>query len=313
MPVQRFAASLPGIAGAVRGALKKADQALGGWLPGGGVASPATRAVQRVLPSRKAVAEAVRDQVVVPVLDGGIGAGVLPTKEAMFARYLTGTAKPLTVYPEQQKQAIRDAYERLAMEDTREQVDKIFKSENPLYREYSNTRSELNRLQGLLRDRAELGKGEPTPDEQTMLKRLESTQAALKKRLGISELDAAAGSVKVGDDQRLDIIRRHGLSKPEEFTVNYQGAYGGSTSSGALPEEVQLTLGRFNVRDGEIRDRYKFDSLGDGRTYRIPDGDMVYPDAAGGGKTASDLIELGLRSGVINPGSGYDIRVPLGR
>lgn len=313
MPVQRFAASLPGIAGAVRGALKKADQALGGWLPGGGVPSPATRAVQRVLPSRKAVAETVRDQVVVPVLDKGIGAGVLPTKEAMFARYLTGTAKPLTVYPEQQKQVIRDAYGRLAIEDTREQVDKIFKAENPLYREYSDTRSELNRLQSQLRDRAELGQGESTPDEQARLRRLESQQAALKNKLGISELDATAGSVKVGDDQRLDIIRRHGLSKPEEFTVNYQGAYGRSGLSGGLPEDVQLSLGRFEVRNGEIRDRYKFDDLDAGRVYRTPDGSMVYPDAAGGGGIASDLIELGLKSGVINPRSGYDIRVPLGR
>jgi len=309
MPIQRFAAALPGIASAVRSALGKADQALGGWLPGGGVASPVTKAVQTVTPSVKEVVSGVRDQVAVPLLDRGIESGVLPTKKAMFARYLSGTSKPLTVYPEQHKKAIQGAYDALVIEQTRDQVDKIFKSSNPLYQQYSKAATEASALERRMRDRAESGQGEPSASELASLSRLQAERSELQRRLGLSSLDRWEGNVALSDQQRTDIIRKHGLARPQDFTVGYEGAYGG-----ALPDEVQLSLGRFQVQDGVLKDRYKFDWLEDGRTFRHPvDGVMVYPDAIGGGTMASDLIELGLKSGVITPRSGYDIRVPLKR
>lgn len=309
MPVKRFAASVPGIVGALQGALKRVDQALGGWLPGGGVASPVTKAVQTVTPSAKEVIGGVRDQVAVPILDRGIESGVLPTKEAMFARYLSGTSKPLTVYPDKQKQAIQGAYDALAIEQTRDQVDAIFKSSNPLYQQYSKAATEADALQRRLRDRAELGQGEASAVESASLSRLQAERSELQRRLGLSSLDRQEGNVALSDQQRTDIIRKHGLAQPQDFTVGYEGAYGG-----ALPDEVRLSLGRFQVQDGVLKDRYKFDHLEDGRTLKHPvDGGMVYPDAMGGGTVASDLIELGLKSGVITPRSGYDIRVPLKR
>lgn len=309
MPVKRFAASVPGIVGALQGALKRADQALGGWLPGGGVASPVTKAVQTVTPSAKEVIGGVRDQVAVPILDRGIESGVLPTKEAMFARYLSGTSKPLTVYPDKQKQAIQGAYDALVIEQTRDQVDEIFKSSNPLYQQYSKAATEASALQRRMRDRAESGQGEPSASELASLSRLQAERSELQRRLGLSSLDRQEGNVALSDQQRTDIIRKHGLARPQDFTVGHEGAYGG-----ALPDEVQLSLGRFQVQDGVLKDRYKFDWLEDGRTVRHPvDGGMVYPDATGGGTIASDLIELGLKSGVITPRSGYDIRVPLKR
>jgi hypothetical protein len=309
MPVKRFAASVPGIVGALQGALKRADQVLGGWLPGGGVASPVTKAIQAVTPSTKELVSGVRDQVAVPILDRGIESGVLPTKEAMFARYLSGTSKPLTVYPGRQKQAIQAASDTLAIEQTRDQVDEIFKSSNPLYQEYSKASAEASAMQRRLRNRSELGQGAPSPSELAELDRLQAGRAELEKRLGLSALSGMTGSVALSNEQRKDIISRHELVRPGNLTVGNNSAYGG-----ALPREVQLSLGSFEVRDGEIRDRYKFDGLENGRTYRHPeDGGMVYPDALGGGTMASDLIELGLKSGVITPRSGYDIRVPLER
>jgi hypothetical protein len=39
----------------------------------------------------------------------------------------------------------------------------------------------------------------------------------------------------------------------------------------------------------------------------------VYPDAAGGGELGSDLIEMGLKIGILKPSSGYDIKIPYSK
>jgi hypothetical protein len=79
-----------------------------------------------------------------------------------------------------------------------------------------------------------------------------------------------------------------------------------------MPEEVALSLGRFNIKDNKITDRYKFDDLQAGRDQSDEYG-SVYPDAAGGGQLASDLIELGLKTKILNPNSGYDIKIPYSK
>ena len=45
---QRPAGSAPGVLDEIKGSWNKADAALGGWLPGGGVANPASGAVRAV-------------------------------------------------------------------------------------------------------------------------------------------------------------------------------------------------------------------------------------------------------------------------
>ena len=191
---------------------KEADKRLGGWLPGGGTAAPPVSAFQAAAPIAGRLASKIRDEKIIPVIDKGIETGALPTKEAMFARYLTGTSKPLTVYPQ------------------------------PLIDKISTT------------------------------------------------------------------------FEPENTVVGTQSAYTGGT----MPEDVAHSLGRFNIKDNVIYDRYKFDDLEKGRqpagVYLLPGGlqirNSVYADAAAGGNLASDLIELGLKTGIITPSSGYDVRVP---
>lgn len=190
---------------------KTADKTLGGWLPGGGTASP-------VAPSIRRFAESAREQVIVPAIDEGLKRGVLPTKETMFARYLTGTSKPLTTYPPQLLNTISEETKR--------------------------------------------------------------------------------------------------SSSPGNTTFNYERAYAGN-----LPEDIKLSLGMFNVKNNVIEDRYQFDDLEAGRhdldqfalggSYDNTKRRNVYADAAEGGPMASNLIELGLKTGIINPKSGYDVRIPL--
>ena len=87
---------------------KEADKRLGGWLPGGGTASPASRAVQ---PVKNAVKLAnVRDVALIPALDKGLSAGVVPPVAGMYARFLSGTSKPLTELPPALQAEIPGAY-----------------------------------------------------------------------------------------------------------------------------------------------------------------------------------------------------------
>jgi hypothetical protein len=284
---------------------KEADKRLGGWLPGGGTAAPPVRAFQAAAPVAGRLAGKFRDETIIPVIDKGIQSGVLPTKETMFARYLTGTSKPLTVFPEPLLDKVSNAYDQVAIEATRNDVDKIFK-QTPLFRQYESTQTELNNLNTRLRDQAEMYSRQPSFQEQERITQYEQKLDKLRQSLNLPDYNLPHDRIPkttLDNKERLEIIKQHDLVKPGNVTVGTVAAYN------IMPKEVQLSLGRFDIKDNMINDRYKFDHLEKGREYVYGRG-SVYPDATGGGELASDLIELGLKTGIINPSSGYDIRIP---
>ena len=284
---------------------KEADKATGGWLPGGGTAAPPVRTIQTAAPIAGRLAGTLRDQLVIPVLDKGIETGVLPTKEAMFARYLTGTNKPLTVYPKPLLNKILNVYDQVAIEATRDDVDKIFK-QNPLYRQYETVQNELNNFSTKLRDQAEMTGVESSFENQQKLKEYEQKANTLRKSLNLPNYSLPSDRLSekvLNNQERLNIIQKNNLVQPENISIGYNAAYD------VMPEEVQLSLGRFSIKDNKIKDRYKFDELQAGRQMISGMGN-VYPDAAGGGELGSNLIELGLKTKILNPNSGYDIRIP---
>lgn len=292
----------------VVGAYKQADKAAGGWLPGGGIAAPPVRAMQAAVPIAGRLAGAIRDQTIIPVLDKGIETGVLPTKETMFARYLTGTNKPLTVYPQPLLNDVSKAYDRAAIETTRDEVDKIFK-QNPLYRQYETTQNELNKLSTRIRNQAEMTGVDSSVQDRQKLKQYEQKTNELRKSLNLPDYNLPYDRIPettLSNQERLSMIQKNNLVQPGNVTFGSRVAYG------LMPEEVALSLGRFNIKDNKITDRYKFDDLQAGRQ-QITGAGSVYPDAAGGGVLGSDLIELGLKTKILNPNSGYDIRIPYSK
>jgi len=292
----------------VVGAYKQADKAAGGWLPGGGIAAPPVRAMQAAVPIAGRLAGAIRDQTIIPVLDKGIETGVLPTKETMFARYLTGTNKPLTVYPQHLLNDVSKAYDRAAIETTRDEVDKIFK-QNPLYRQYETTQNELNKLSTRIRNQAEMTGVDSSVQDRQKLKQYEQKTNELRKSLNLPDYNLPYDRIPettLSNQERLSMIQKNNLVQPGNVTFGSRVAYG------LMPEEVALSLGRFNIKDNKITDRYKFDDLQAGRQ-QITGAGSVYPDAAGGGVLGSDLIELGLKTKILNPNSGYDIRIPYSK
>jgi hypothetical protein len=264
--------------------------------------------MQTVAPIAGRLAGAIRDQAVIPVLDKGIETGVLPTKEAMFARYLTGTSKPLTVYPKPLLDEISGAYDQAAIETTRDDVDKIFK-QSPLYRQYETTQNELNNLSTSLRDRAEMTGVESSVQDRQKLKQYKQKINELRQSLNLPDFNLPHDHIPeatLSNQERLSIIKKNNLVRPGNVTFGLRTAYR------LMPEEIALSLGRFNIKDNKITDRYKFDNLQVGRQ-QINRFGNVYPDAAGGGVLGSDLIEMGLKTGILNPSSGYDIRIPYSK
>jgi len=284
---------------------KEADKRLGGWLPGGGTAAPPVRVFQTAAPVAGRLAGKIRDAAIIPVIDKGIQSGILPTKETMFARYLTGTNKPLTVFPEPLLDKISNTYDQAVIEATRNDVDKIFK-QTSLFRQYENTQAELDNLSTRLRDQAEMYSRQPSFEEQERITQYKQKLDKLRQSLNLPDYNLPHDRIPrttLDNKKRLEIIKQHSLITPGNVTV------GDVTAYTMMPEEVQLSLGRFNIKNNIINDRYKFDQLEKGREYIYGQG-SVYPDAAGGGEVASDLIELGLKTGIINPSSGYDIKIP---
>lgn len=293
----------------LRGLYQKADKALGGWLPGGGTGNPLSKpvrqATQKATNAPRAAATAFRELAIVPAIDKGVESGVLPTKEALFVRYLTGTSKPLTAYPKQHKQAISNALDDLAIENTREQVDQLYKQKNPDHIKLFEVTGQLRSLLQTVSARAETGGAQPTKKELAVIAALEKEQAKLAKKLGLKGIVLGDEPANISRQERLRLINKHGLADKNNMATGFEAAYGDN-----LPRDVQLSLGRFEIRDGEIQDRYKFDNLDQGRRMH-PVWGNTYPDAQGGGEAASILIELALKTGLIDPQSGYDIRIPL--
>lgn len=81
--MQRPAGSAPGVFGALQSAWSKADKNLGGWLPGGGTANPASKAVKTV--SKAAVSGGVLSLLPRPAVMDAAGALGLPVIAATAA------------------------------------------------------------------------------------------------------------------------------------------------------------------------------------------------------------------------------------
>ncbi len=79
----------------------------GGLLPGGAasLASPVKQQIQKTFSPAN-----VRDVALIPALDKGLSTGAIPPVAGMYARFLTGTSKPLTELPPALQAEIPAAY-----------------------------------------------------------------------------------------------------------------------------------------------------------------------------------------------------------
>ena len=226
----------------------------------------------------------LRDNVAVPVLDKAMESGIVPGKEGMYMRYLSGTEKPLTQMPAD----VRAAEAHL----NQEKVDRQKKYSN--LSSVGETFREWQTLSDSVKQRNQMfnmyGKGSPaTEQEESRLRQLSSEVETHADRLGVS---------------------RHNLPEILEYG---DGTYSQTNQTNAgrsaynridIPDTITQTLGQYAVRDGIIEDRYDFNE------FMKPD-DKWTRDWNGEGVRQSGRAAHAL--GLIKPGHGYDVRFDTGR
>ena len=281
-------------------------------------------------------AKQVRDKVVVPIIDSGMEAGVIPADAGMYGRYLTGTNKPLTKAPPTVKAAEAKKAEKLSGNNVyQERKDK-----------YTKTKAEIDKLTAL--------KDESIVADEAKIKSLLSQQNASgidirNHRMGVGPAqDPAAVQAYIDREKQIEqlqtkwpstyrlgagtnlstdasnynaaaIIKR--LKDELELLSNYERFKGATPSNytsdiytgteAMQADGLTNTLGRYVVKDGVITDRYDFDY------YQAPGGfntgGIVGANDEAGLKDTLTRFAGGLadKLGIIQPGSGYDIRIKV--
>lgn len=284
----------------------------------------------------KYAAKQLRDNVAVPAIDAGMEAGVIPAEAGMFGRYLTGTEKPLTKAPPTVKAAEAKKAEKLSGNNVyQERKDK-----------YNQTKAEIDKLtslkdESIVADEAKIkdllsqqnasgidirnhrmGVGPPQDPAavQSYVDREKQIEQLQSKWPSTYEL--GAGTSLSTDASKYNAPATIDRLKNElELLSNYKKFKGATPSNytsdiytgqeHAQADGTTNTLGRYEVKDGVITDRYDFDY------YQAPGGfntgGIVGVNDEAGLKDTLTRFAGGVadKLGLIRPGAGYDIRIKV--
>jgi hypothetical protein len=277
-----------------------------GVLPGGASISSSIAPDIRNI-SQSPIYKTVRDKVAVPILDRGMETGVVPAKEGMFARFLSGTAQPLTRIPADTKAAEALLNTQLTQQVTvnplRQAADKTFND----WAYASRTVNNQNEMYNMH------GKGSPPTQEQ------------------INQVNALDQKVneyvsKLGLKHRLDLItptkeqiikeRQQGYT-PSNYAFSSYGNIGArgldlnQEQQDLINNSLVNTLGRYKVQDGQTaNERYDFNSYNVGTSLYAP-GSMVggvIGERESSRVLADRALSLADKFGFIQPGAGYHVQ-----
>jgi len=286
---------------------KQADKALGGWLPGGGTPAPPVRAF---VPAVRAFAKSpvyttARDKAFVPILDKAMEQGIVPAKEGMFARFLSGTSVPLTTVPADTRQAEALINNRLSKPTKRDNQMRELHNAMQTWQSVAtpiNSQREMYAMHGI---------GTPVTKEQEQKATfLKQNVDALARKYGLSNFL---------DYYNIDnsfAAQRQATYNPSNYTMSNYSTLG-PTGLGFTPEQTDLvnkglvnTLGRYQVEKGKTKnERYDFNSYNVGTPLFVP-GSMV-GGVVGEPESSRELADkaLGLadKLGFISPGAGYNV------
>ena len=261
----------------------QADRALGGWLPGGGTASPVTRAAQQARHFAGERLAAFRDQRFVPALDTAMQQGTIPADVGMYGRYLTGTRVPLTKIPADVKQAEQQYAQHF--QGLSAQGDTRTKKFDELRAEQQALGLDLNK---------DYSRSIPNQIEREKITRYNEIE---KKIMALDPDTISSAS------------RPQFLFDPSNYaTSGYSGTESAFYSKGQDINKLRNTLGQYSVQDGVITDRYDF---GANNSWT---GDQPFEHGGAFGQSgfkqdlATQAGRVSQRLGLIKPGSGYDIK-----
>ena len=274
-----------------------------GVLPGGASISSSVAPAVKVL-STSPVYKTVRDKAAVPVLDFAMEQGIVPAKEGMFARFLSGTSVPIERIPADTRTAESLINTRLANPTERDK--KIIELEQ--VSDLINTKNSITSAQTEIY--LHTGKGaKPTAQQQQEINQLKEKRNRLTKDLGVRDfLD-------------IDYGEHSGAEKtagydPRNYIVNNYGSIGATGLGFNLKQDKAIdkglvnTLGLYKVEDGRTKgERYDFNSYNVG-TPLYAEGSMVggvVGESVNSQKLADKALKIADTLGFIKPGAGYPV------
>jgi len=275
-----------------------------GLLPGGASISSSVAPGMRAV-SASPVYKTVRDKAVVPVLDAAMERGIVPAKEGMFARFLSGTSAPLTRIPADTRAAEAMLNNRLANPTEKDKKMAELSQATQLWlskAEPLNNQNEMYSMHGI---------GSPaTTQQQQEVNQLKQNVDRLSAGLGMKN------NLEYYTAPNYLAAERQTNYNPSNYTMSDYSTIG-PTGLGFSSEQTELinkglvnTLGRYNVEGGKTKgERYDFNSYNVGTPLFAP-GSMVggvVGEAEGSRKLADKALGIADKFGFIKPGAGYPV------
>jgi len=292
--------------------LNKARQSYGqidknvfkGVLPGGASISSSVAPMVRSV-SQSPIYKTIRDKVAIPVLDRGMEAGIVPAKEGMFARFLSGTSQPIKRIPADTRAAEALLNKKLTQPVTVNPLRIDAKKSLNNWIKASNTVSRQNEMYNIH------GIGAPATQEQ--IKQVDVLNQKVDdyvKQLGLRHRHDLFTSTT-----EEEIKERQKDYTPSNYVVNYmttmpQGLGLNKKQADLLTKGLVNTLGRYKVQDGQTSgERYDFNSYNVGTPLFAP-GSMVggvLGEPEESRKLADKVLSYADKFGFIQPGAGYPV------
>jgi hypothetical protein len=276
-----------------------------GVLPGGASISSSVAPMVRSV-SQSPIYKTIRDKVAIPVLDRGMEAGVVPAKEGMFARFLSGTSLPITRIPADTRAAESLINNKLANPTERDKQLFEFRERMQTWTDKSQKVTAQNEMYNMY------GIGSPaTTQQQQEVTQLKSNLDQAAKKLNMRDpLDYYIGKEGMRSE-------RKAAYDPLNYSMSNYSTLGTSYLE-LNPNQEKLvnkglvnTLGRYQVKGGQTTgERYDFNSYNVGTPLFAP-GSMVggvIGEADSSMQLADKALSLADKFGFIRPGAGYPVQ-----
>jgi hypothetical protein len=276
-----------------------------GVLPGGASISSSVAPMVRSV-SQSPIYKTIRDKVAIPVLDRGMEAGIVPAKEGMFARFLSGTSQPIKRIPAETRAAEALLNQKLTQPVTVNPLRIDAKKSLNNWIDASSTVSRQNEMYNMY------GIGAPAAQEQ--IKQVDVLNQKVDdyvKQLGLRHRHDLFTSTT-----EEEIKKRQKDYMPSNYVVDYmttmpQGLGLNQKQADLLTKGLVNTLGRYRVQDGQTSgERYDFNSYNVGTPLFAP-GSMVggvLGEADSSRQLADKALSLADKFGFIQPGAGYPVQ-----
>lgn len=275
-----------------------------GLLPGGASISPGVSSAVRTF-SASPVYKTARDKAVIPLLDVAMERGIVPAKEGMFGRFLSGTSMPLTRIPADTRAAESLINSRLANPTKRDKQLVDFSQRMKTWQDKGqkvNRQTEMYNMHGI---------GSPATTQQRQeVAQLELNLNQRAKQLGMrNPNDYYMGTEGLRSERKATYNPlNYSMSSYSSLGANYLDLDPNQTN--LVNKGLVNTLGRYRVENGQTKgERYDFNSYNAGTPLFAP-GSMV------GGVVGEDISSQNLadkvlgiadKFGFIKPGAGYPV------